>query len=171
MLAREQPAQILARLLHRTAEDDRIGPREVHVLEHAVRVIAHRSVALARRCPCGLDDHHLARLHVAQVHRVDQVESAGFRREHVADAAAGQLHLPEGERTEAVRIARHQDPVLGQKHQRKRAFQLQHRLAQRARRASARATAPPDAESLRYRSRPGRSSLRVPARGAARRRW
>ena len=116
MLAREQPSQHFARLLHGTAEDDRIGPREIHVLEHAVGVVAHRSIALARQA-LGADDDHFAGLDIVQIDRVDQVERAGFRREHIAGAAAGKFHLAECERPEAVRIARDQDAVLRQKHQ------------------------------------------------------
>ena len=90
--------------------------------------------------PFGPDDHHLARLHVVQVHGVDQIEGAGLGREHVALAAAGNFHLAHGQRPEAMRIARHDDAVLRQEHQRKRAFQLQQRSRKRAgQRALARA--------------------------------
>ena len=43
------------------------------------------------------------------------------------------FQLPHRQRTEAVRIPRDDNPVLRQKHQRKRAFQLQQRIPQRAR--------------------------------------
>ena len=93
-------------------------------------MIAHRSVALAGQA-LGSHDHHLAGFDVVQIDGVDQVERAGFRREHVAGAAAGHFHLAERERPETMRIARDQDAVLRQKHQRKSAFQLQQRFAQR----------------------------------------
>ena len=130
-LDRQQPAQHFARLLHGAAEDDGIGARKIDVLEHAMGMVADRSVAFARH-PFGTDDHHLAGLDVAQIDGVDQIEGAGFRGEHVAGAAAGQLHLAEGQRTESMRVARDEDPVSGQKHQRKRAFQLQQRFAERS---------------------------------------
>ena len=43
----EQPAHHLARLLHRSAEDDRIRPRKIHMLEHALRELRFGSIALA----------------------------------------------------------------------------------------------------------------------------
>ena len=97
-----------------------------------MRVRAHRSIALPRH-PVLADDHHLARLDIAQVNRVDQIERASFRCKHVTHRAARQFHLPERQRPESMRIARDDDAVFGQKHQRKRAFQLQQRLAQRSR--------------------------------------
>jgi hypothetical protein len=67
-----------------------------------------------------------------QVDGADQVEGAGFGREHVALASAGEFHLAHGERAETMRVAGHDDAVLRQEHQRKCAFQLQQRVAQRA---------------------------------------
>jgi hypothetical protein len=131
-LARQQPPQHFSRLLHRTAEDDRIGTRKIDVLEDAVRLVPDRSVALARHA-LRADDDHLTRLDVAQVDRANQIEGARFRSEHVAHAPAGKLHLTEGERAKAVRVASDDDAVVREKHQRECAFQLQQRFAQRAR--------------------------------------
>ena len=137
--ARQQPAQHFARFLHRAAEDNRIRARKIDVLENAMRVVAHRSVALPRHS-FGADDDHFAGFDIAQVDRADQVERAGFRREHVAHAPARKLHLPERERAEAVRIASDDDAVIGEKNQGKCAFQLEQGFAQSARqRALARA--------------------------------
>ncbi len=86
------------------------------MLENALRARLLGGVALARHT-LGADDHHLARLHFIQIHRAHQVESAGFRREYVRDAAAGKFHLPRGQWPETVRIARHDDAVFGQKDQ------------------------------------------------------
>ena len=46
---------------------------------------------------------------------------------------AADFELPHGERTEALRIARDDDAVLREEDQRERAFELQQRVAQRAR--------------------------------------
>ncbi len=132
MFLSQQAPQLLARFLHRAAEDKRIGPRKIHVFEHAMRMRADRSIALPRHSVLA-HDHHLARLHIAQVDGVDQIERAGLGGEYVADRAARQFHLPECQRPESVRIARDNDAVFRQKHQRKRAFQLQQRLAQSTR--------------------------------------
>ena len=114
------------------------------MLEDALRARLLGSVALARHA-FGPDDHHLAGLDIVQVDGADQVEGAGLGSEHVALAAAGQFHLAHRQRAEAVRIARHDDAVLRQEHQRERAFELQQRLAQARRPACARASAPPGA--------------------------
>ena len=88
--------------------------------------------------PSGPTHDHLAGLHVVQVHRADQVEGAGFGGEDVALAAARDFHFAHRERPEAVRVARHDDAVLRQEDQRERAFELQQRFAQRARKRALR---------------------------------
>ena len=128
---RQPPPQIFPRFFHRAPEDNRIRPREVNVLKHTLGALLLRRIALARH-PFRADFHHFARFHVVQVDGADQVEGAGFGGEHVAFAAAGDFHFAHRERAEAVRIARHQDAILRQQHQRESAFHLQQRLAQRA---------------------------------------
>ena len=66
--------------------------------------------------PAVADDQHFARLDVAHVGRADQIERAGFRTDD-----PGAIELAERQRTEAVRIARGNQPVLRQQRQRKRA--------------------------------------------------
>ncbi len=85
--------------------------------------------------PFGTDAHHFARFDIVHVIGVDQIERAGFRCEDVG-LAVFRLHLTERQRPEAVRIARHDHAVARQKHQRKRAFELQQSFAQRARQSS-----------------------------------
>ncbi len=130
-LARQQAAQILARFFHRAAEHHGIGACEIDVFEDTLRARLLRSVALARDA-FGPDDHHLAGIDFVQVDRADQVEGAGLGGEDVALAAAGDFHFAHRQRAEAVRIARHDDAVLGEEHQGERAFQLQQRIAQGA---------------------------------------
>src|SRR5262249_16861957 len=112
MLARQQTAKVLARFLYRTAEDDRIWAREINVLENTMRVLANRSVAFARQAP-GAHRDRLAGIHVAQIHRADQVEGAGFGCEYIGHAVAGKFHLAERQRTESLRVARDDDAILG----------------------------------------------------------
>ena len=130
MLARQQAAQHLPRFLHRAAEDDRIRTRKIDMLKRALRQRPLRRVALAGDS-LGTHYDHFARLHIVQVHRSDQIERAGFGCEDVSGVAV-QFHLPHGQRAEAVRIARHDDAVLGQEHQRESALDLQQRIAQSA---------------------------------------
>ena len=78
------------------------------------------------------DNHHLARLHVVHVGRADEIERAGLGSEHVTDAPVRQIDAAHRERPEPMRIARHDDAVFGQKHQRERALQLKQRIPQRS---------------------------------------
>ncbi len=100
------------------------------MLKRALRQRPLRRVALAGDS-LGTHYDHFARLHIVQVHRSDQIERAGFGCEDVSGVAV-QFHLPHGQRAEAVRIARHDDAVLGQEHQRESALDLQQRIAQSA---------------------------------------
>src|SRR5262249_53312022 len=128
----EQTAQHLAGFLYVAAENDRVRPGEIDMLEHAFGQVPHGSVALARDA-LRADDDHLARLDVVEIHGADQVEGASFRRKHVTGFAARQLHLAYSERAEAVRIAGDNDAIGGQEDERERALELQHGFAQRAR--------------------------------------
>ena len=99
-LARELLAHALARRVHALAVEARVRAGEVDELEEAqarlglgVPVLA----AQARR----VDHHHLARLHVADVVRADDVERRGLAREH----PAATFEPAEHERPEAVRVA------------------------------------------------------------------
>ena len=102
------------------------------MLEDALRKRPVRRVTLAGDA-FRSHDHHLAGLHIAHIDGIDQIERAGFRGENVRRSAAAEFQLPHRERPEPLRIARHDDPVLRQKDQRKRAFQLQQRFPQSAR--------------------------------------
>ena len=128
-LARQQPSQILARFFHGAAEDNRIRAREINVFEDALRARLGWCVVLASDA-FGADNHHFPRFHIVQIDGADEVKGAGLRGEHGAFTATGNFHFTHGQRAEAVRIARHDDAVLGQKYQGKRAFQLQQRIAQ-----------------------------------------
>ena len=115
-LDRQKPPQHFPRMLHRTPEHNRIRPREIHMLEHTVRMIAHGRISFSSHA-FRSDNHHLAWLDITQINRIDQIERASFRREYVASAPARKLHLPKRQRTKPMRIARDQHPVPRQKHQ------------------------------------------------------
>ena len=104
--ARQQPPEVGAHLVDALAEHFAVGPREVDVLEHAVRQRRRRERA-DRFQAVRPDDDHLAGLDVAHVGRVDQIERAGLRAHdpRVAEPA-------ERERPESVRIARGDQMIL-----------------------------------------------------------
>ena len=82
---REALPQLDPRLVDVPAEDAAVGPREVDVLEDALR--DRRLVEdLQRVDAVAVDPDHLARLDVADVLAVEQVERAGLRADHVAVA-------------------------------------------------------------------------------------
>ena len=124
-LAREDAAELGADLVHALAEHVAVGPREVDVLEHAVRERRRRE-RLQRAQAAVADDQHLARLDVADVGRADQIERAGLGADD-----AGVAELAERERPEAVRIARGDQPILREQHERERAADLRDRFDQR----------------------------------------
>ncbi len=96
--------------------NDRVGPREINVFEDAgpSRLPRQREEALHS---VAVDDHHFAVLDVADEFRPDDVERAGLRAE---DRAA--LELAEHERADAERIARPDQLLVGQSHERVRAL-------------------------------------------------
>ena len=85
--------------------------------------------------------------------------------------AALQFHLAHRQRTESVRIAGDDDAVFREKHQRKRAFQLQQRVAQSPGQRAFAASARPDGEPLRYRCWLGRSRPAFQVAAQFERRW
>ena len=121
-LARELAAERLAHLVDVAAEDAAVGAREVDVLEDAgVRLLPGERVHGVDAALAHGDD--LARLDLALVARVDQVEGAGLGGDdhRVTDA-------PEDERAEAARVARGDDPILGEEDQRVGALHLAERV-------------------------------------------
>ena len=75
--ARQLAAEIGAHFVDALAEHFAVGPREIHVLEDAVRQRRVRE-RLDRSQAMRADDQDLARLDVAHVGGADQVERAGF---------------------------------------------------------------------------------------------
>ena len=73
--------------------------------------------------PSAEDDQDFARRHIALVGRADQIHRTRLRAHH-----PGIVEAAKGERTEAVRIADGNQPVLGQHHQGKRTLHLGDRL-------------------------------------------
>ena len=121
-LAREHAAEIGAGLVDALAEDVAVGPREVHVLEDAVRQLRYGEGPV-RLHAVGADHQHLAGLDVAHVVGANQIERARLGAD---DPRVGEL--AERERTEAVRIPDGNQPVLREHHERERAADLRHGL-------------------------------------------
>src|SRR5438046_3075860 len=83
-----------------------VVPRDVSVLEHAKRRLFLRERRLGANSLVA-DDHHLARLHLADIFGVDEIECAGLRRQDV-----GAVELAENERAKAKGIAHPDDFAL-----------------------------------------------------------
>ena len=106
-LHRQLPPESLADLVDASAAHDRIRAGEVDVLEDAEPLDRREKRVVGVRSP-GVDDDHLARLHLPQVLRLDQVERARLRGD---DRSPLPLHLPEGERPDPVGVA-HPDQLV-----------------------------------------------------------
>ena len=100
------------------------------MLEDALRERFLGRIAFTRNT-FGTDDDHFAGLHVVEIDRVDQVERAGFRSEDVGWSAAAEFELSHRQRPESLRIAGYDQAVFSEADERKGAFQLQKRVAQR----------------------------------------
>ena len=102
--------------------DDRIGPGEINVLKDAGpgRLPWQGEEALH---PVAVDHHHFAVLDVADEFRSDDVERAGLRAKNRAA-----IELAEHKRADAERIARADELLVGQRHQRVGALDLSQSL-------------------------------------------
>ena len=124
-LAPEDLSHLATRHLCAVALEDRVGAREVDVLEHA-EGLALGLDQLARLDPALAQRHHLARLHLAQQLRADDVERAALRGE-----AVGVAEPAEGERPQAGGIAEADHRVLRHHDRREGALEARHHLGQR----------------------------------------
>ena len=107
-LARQLAPHGRAGLVHAEAEDIAVGPREVDVLEDAVRDARRRERPEAAN-PVMRDHHHLARLDVTNVGGANQIQGArlGTDDRRVAQPA-------DDEWPESVRVARRDQLVVGE---------------------------------------------------------
>ena len=158
LLAREPAAQLGAHFVDALAEHVRVRPREVDVLEDAVRRRRRRE-RMERLLALRPDDEHLARLDVANPLGVDEIERARLGADDV-----GVAEPAERQRPEAVRIAHGNQAILRQQHERERALRLRDRLDQRLLRRRRPSTARRDAAAPRCRwwsgkSTPARTSI------------
>src|SRR5262245_52154442 len=122
MLAGELAAELGARLVDALREHVRVWPREIHMLEHAVRVTAGRKRAHGLHT-FRTNDQHLARFDIANPLRVDQVQRARLRADNVRVTKAAEC-----ERPEAVRIAYGDEPILREEHEREGTLHLRNGL-------------------------------------------
>ena len=121
-LARELHAHLLADVVDGAPVDDEVGPREIDVLEDAGPRRAHGEGAVAFETGFG-DDDDLAVLHLAQELGADHVERAGLGGEHVGGAEPA-----DDERADADGIARADQHLVGQTHERIGALDLAQRF-------------------------------------------
>ena len=90
------------------AVDDGIRTGKVNVLEDTAGLLLFRSERI-RLETVLIDDNHLARQYVAHEFSADDIEAAGLRREN----PAALFGLADAERTEALRVTRTDELVLG----------------------------------------------------------
>ena len=122
MLPRQAAAQHFAALLNRAAKHNAIRPGKVDMLENALRGMRRRGKMQRRHAP-AIENHHLARFHVADVLGVNQVESAGLRRQNVSA-----IQFSQAQRTEASRVANAVNRVFEKHDQRISAHNLVERF-------------------------------------------
>ena len=104
-----------ARLVHGDVVDDRVRPREIHVLEDAGRVAPGRHALLRMHAAVHVDVNCLAGPDVALEREAQHVEGDALRREHPFEPAR-RLALAEHERADAVRVAKAGDAVPDDQH-------------------------------------------------------
>src|SRR5712691_3989146 len=110
--ARELRAERFSDFIYRSPADDGIRPREIDVFEDAgPRRLGRKRFVALRTALVEHDD--LAGLDVADVFRADDVERAGFRGQ---DRTAAEF--AHDQRTDAERIARPDQLLVGQRYQR-----------------------------------------------------
>src|SRR5262249_33257947 len=112
----------LARVVDAGALDDRVGPREVDVLEDAEAALGRREGAVAGDAVLG-DDDQLAGRDVAHEGRADDVERAGLRRQD-----PGVAELAEDQGAYAQRIAHADQRIVDQRDERIGALDLPQRI-------------------------------------------
>ena len=125
-LAGERLAHARARRVHAVTVEPRVRSGEVDELEEAQPRFRLGVPVLAAQTG-GVDDDHLARLHVPHVVGTDDVECRGLAGEHPAAA----LQPTEHQRPEAVRVADTDEVRVVHQHEREAAAQLGKHLLQR----------------------------------------
>src|SRR6186997_2618949 len=121
-LARQLPAHLFPDFVDRAAADDRVRPGEVDIFEDTEprRVFGNETVALDS---LARDHHHFAILDLAQEFGADDVERTGLGGEHPRFA-----ELSQHQRSDAVRIARADELLVGETYQSVCAFNLEQGL-------------------------------------------
>ena len=104
------------------ALEPRVGPREIEELEDAERAALVLRHDLVRLDPL-VDDHQLARAHLALELGADEVERAGLGGDHPVA-----VEPPEAERPHPARVAEGDQLSLGERDDGERAVQLAHRI-------------------------------------------
>ena len=122
----ELAAERLARPIDVLPEHGAVGPGEIDVLEDAARRGGARKRHGGGQAAL-VEQQDLTGFHLALVRGPDQVQGAGLRRHHVPEAAGG-FDAPQHQRAEAVRVARCDQMIFAQEHQRVGAAHLAQRV-------------------------------------------
>ena len=107
-LARQLLAHAQPCLVHGQVIDNRIGSREIHVLEYARRVPGLAVEVTHMQGAVVFDEYTFTRLHITHAFELQDVQRHAFRRDHVVLVSVG-LALAEHQRPNAVRIAKRDD--------------------------------------------------------------
>ena len=111
--------KLRAHFVDALAEHVAVGPREIDVLEDALRAAAPTRNGLIERRPLRARDHDLARLDIANIGRADEIHRAGFGADD-----PGVAQPAERQRPEPMRIAHPDQPILRHHDERERAAHL-----------------------------------------------
>ena len=115
-LAQDLLGELLAHaqtgLVYRNAIDDRIGTRQVHVLEDARSQLRVNSTLTGVQLAVIGDVNRFARRQVTDQGEAQHVQGHAFGSDHVLDAFVG-MTLTEDDRTNSIRITETDDTVAG----------------------------------------------------------
>src|SRR5580765_4135505 len=123
MFAGQKFAERFAAVVHATAEDGAVGPGEIDVFKNTVLLWLFRREVNRFKSGSG-DAQHFARLDLADILRVEQIESASFTSNNPGSVTARSYEFAQIERAETARIAYGVEFFRGKNDQRIGAFTL-----------------------------------------------
>src|SRR5215471_4175282 len=121
----QDPPHLIAASLDRPTEHHAVGPREINVLEDALRE-ARRVKGFDGFQLFAADLDNFSRFDFTHIRGADEIEGTAFGCEHIRA-----VEFPDIQRPEAVRIADTDERIFGEKQQREDALNLRERFAER----------------------------------------
>ena len=112
-LARKLPSQFDPHPIDVPVRNGAVGPGEIDILEDAECAALVFREGLHAAEPVAADGHNLPRFHVAHKPGVNQIQGAGFARQHPRP-----VNPPEAQWSEPIRVAQADEFVLRHDHQR-----------------------------------------------------